>query len=100
VRHVGIGEDAHVDTELVDLTLEHAFIEDRDSFGIQIAGQSGRIDTIGDVGNLRSGETHDFVRRLASKYGVEVVEVAASSPDDDRPDSLHSALLGAGSEKN
>ncbi|MFC6987724.1 hypothetical protein ACFQJD_01365 [Haloplanus sp. GCM10025708] len=96
VRDVGIGEHDRVHFFLVDGRLEVRFGADRDALWIALTGQLRGIAAVrefielADV--LRAGvcERDDVEALVASKDGIEVVEVAARCTHDDDSRLTHS----------
>ncbi len=79
VGDVAVGEDSLVDIVILNQLLEVVLGVDRDTVGVQIAAQLGRIRAAVDVGNLRSGERDDFVALIVAEVDVEVVKIATGS---------------------
>jgi hypothetical protein len=69
-----------------DQAIEILFPMDRDTGRIQGAGQRRGIDPVVNVWNLRGGEPHDPIVRIAAKQHVEVMEIPPGGSHDQYPD--------------
>jgi len=93
VRHVRVGEDAAVDSQVVDLVDQLGLVEDGNPFRVELAGQLSRVDPSLDVRNLGGGKADHLEVIVVSEQHVEVVEVASCGSQDQNPFSLHQTLL-------
>src|SRR2546422_6867110 len=96
VVDVGVCEDARLGTEPLDEPRELFFRKNRDSFGVQVPREGGRILQSLDPRDLRGGERDDVVRRIVAEIDVEIMEVAARGAEDDDPSRLRH---GSGSHR-
>src|SRR5947199_1045939 len=85
VVDVGVCEDARLRAEPLDEPRELFFGKNRDSFGVQVPREGGRILPSLDPRDLRGGERDDMVRRIVPEIDVEIMEVAARGAEDDAP---------------
>src|SRR2546422_11714801 len=77
VVDVGVRQDALLGTEPLDQPRELFFRKNRDSFGIQVPREGGRILPSLDARDLRGGKRDDVVRRIVAEIDVERMEVPA-----------------------
>src|SRR2546422_433801 len=72
------------------------FRKDRDSFGVQVPREGGRILPSLDPRDLRGGKRDDVVRRIVPEIDVEIMEIAARGAEDD---DLSRLRHGSGSRR-
>lgn len=89
VGHVGVGEDDGVDAVGGDQLFDLAFVVDRDTVGVELAGELGRVLAAVDVGDLGGGESDDLELLVVAEVGVEVMEVASGGAHDEDFFLLH-----------
>jgi hypothetical protein len=89
VGHIRVGEDDLVDVVLADQVAELVLGVDRDSVGVELAGEERGIDAPRDVRDLRRSERDDLVVLVPAVDDVEVVEVAAGGACDQDSCALH-----------
>ena len=84
VLEVGVAEDDLVDVVPVDELRQLLLGPNRYPVRVPPSGERGRIDAIGDSGDLRRREGDDVGVRVVAEGDIEVVEVPpAGSHDDD-----------------
>ena len=99
MHDVGVGNIGVCEHHIIDAPFSHDGVEfglgtDLDPVRISPPGELGRIRTVVDVGDLRSGEGNDFDLRIVSKHDVERVEVSSAGARDQHSSHGCSSLNG------
>ena len=72
----------------LDQVQKFALVIDRDTFGIQFAGQYGRILAAFDIGNLRRRESNDLYLGVVAIESVKIMEVTSGGSHNDHFSSV------------
>ena len=91
VREVRVGEHDLVDLFAADQLRQLLLGPDRNAVRVQRPGERGRVEAVGDPGDLGRREGDDADIGVLAEGEVEVVEVAPSGTHDDDP--AHRMLL-------
>ena len=82
VRDIAVSKYDLIDFHIFDQFDKVAFRVNFDPFGIQFTGQLGWITAAFDVGDLRGGESYNFVIFVIAKEDIEIVEIAPGGSHD------------------
>jgi hypothetical protein len=96
VRDIAICKYDLIDFHIFDQFDKVALRVNIDPVGIQFTGQLCGITAAFDVGDLRGGESYNFIVFIVAKEDIEIVEIAPGGSHDKCTDWCHVFLLGYG----
>jgi len=91
--HIGISEDDLIDLMFPDQVYQRILRHDRDTLGVQAAGQLSRVGSAFNIRNLCSRECHHLVVLVVAEIDIEVVKVAAGRAHDNHTTPFHEAPI-------